>query len=453
MAESPSWKPGHPGVPSGWQLLGEGGNALVWSDGVQAIKRLKPNSSGEARARFVREAEVMRLAQPEPTLRVVRLHEIRDREGSAEIVMERLTGNLENIIGQFKGQPRKAARALKPVVDTLAALARREHPIHHRDLKPTNLLYKDDAEALCVADFGCAYLSGDARLTPQHRAMGAFAYRPPEYVTGRVEEVSEKGDVFSLGKVFWAMVNGEPKAVFPDAHWYLPEYDLFARFGPSSDIHHAMLLVAAATAVRPDERPTLQELSERLGALGSATATESQADMAELLHAQELIEVRHAQRRASGAIFIRATHADLLSALERLRSRNTAVRIWQEWYKEAVRTPQTADALVQQTAEQESDATAVVCRFRGLSLVARYLPAGEGNTARLMVQLASEQRREIVSTLWVVNAPSGLTSKSQLFGSEQRSGQYAPDQLEAFLLEATRIALSEMGLGVRSDGK
>jgi len=228
----PPWNPKHEGIPIEWKHRGDGGNAHVWTDGTHAIKRLKPNASKEPVARFTREAQLLAGMAGGPEYAIVPIVEVRKRMGEIEIVMELLEGNLAEVIGEFAGQPEKAASALLPIVETLGRLAAGPKRVHHRDIKPENLLYRqcDGNIELALSDFGCAYLDEDERLTPTHRAIGAWAYRPPEYSIGRVVAVNEQGDVFSLGKVLWAMVNGQRHVVFPGPVWFLEEFDLTRSF-------------------------------------------------------------------------------------------------------------------------------------------------------------------------------------------------------------------------------
>ena len=251
-AEGPPWNPKHEGIPLSWKHQGDGGNAYVWTDGEYAIKRLKPNASKEPVARFAREAQLVAALAGEPELAIVPIIDVRRRAGEIEIVMEVFAGNLAAVIGEFAGQPEKAAVALLPIVETLVRLAAKVPPIHHRDIKPENLLYRrrDGEITLALSDFGCAYLAEDERLTPSHRAVGAWAYRSPEYSIGRVVTVDEKGDVFSVGKVLWAMVNGQRHVVFPGPVWFLDEFDLTRRFPTVSKIHHTMVLIAQACDIR-----------------------------------------------------------------------------------------------------------------------------------------------------------------------------------------------------------
>lgn len=125
----------HPGIPIEWQVIGEGGNALVWSDGTNAVKHLKDGASKEAVARFKREAEIMLTLRDQQSLKIVPVKELREREGALEIVMDRMDGNLEKAVDAFAGNPERAAAALEPIASTLAAMSDRQQAIYHRDLK------------------------------------------------------------------------------------------------------------------------------------------------------------------------------------------------------------------------------------------------------------------------------------------------------------------------------
>ncbi|TRO17193.1 hypothetical protein EQ836_01850 [Ectopseudomonas mendocina] len=441
--EIPTWKTKHPGVPDSWKQLGAGGNAYVWTDGSHAIKRLKPNAGTEAIARFRREAEIVSSLQDVQGLSLVAVQEVRERAGDVEIVMEVMDGNLEEVIHLFTGQPKKAARALIPIANTLAALSQRERPIHHRDIKPSNLLYRESEDILYLADFGCAYLAEDERLTPQRRAMGAWAYRSPEYSNGRVTEVNEKGDVFSLGKVLWAMIYGERGVVFPGPVWFEREYDLGEVFPDLPQIHHAMLLISRAAAINPNNRPSMAQFAEGLRAIIEDGSIVGDSDMSiELLRAEALIEVEYQQRRASTATFVRAIHSDLLNAIRNLHSSNPELQMWREWFDEAQRTPQTTEALVQQVAELESDAPIVNVRFRRRALITRFYPATASVPAYFRASFGSEDDSAHASTLTVRNATEGLCFETVGVKELAPTGMYTSEKLQLFLALATKQQIS-----------
>ncbi|WP_206197427.1 hypothetical protein, partial [Pseudomonas viridiflava] len=67
--------------------------------------------------------------------------------------------------------------------------------------------------------------------------------------------------VFSIGKVLWAMVNGQQHIVFPGPVWFQDDFDLAQQFPDAPGIHNTMVLVAQACNMRPEKRPTLSQLA------------------------------------------------------------------------------------------------------------------------------------------------------------------------------------------------
>ncbi len=415
--EGPPWNPKHEGIPPTWKRIGDGGNAHVWTDGTHAIKRLKPNASKEPVARFAREAQLFIEIASDSELAIVPVLAVRRRAGEIEIVMDRLGGNLAEVIGEFAGNPQKSAAALLPIVETLAKLAERSPPIHHRDIKPENLLYwrREGSIALALTDFGCAYLAEDERLTPTHRAIGAWAYRPPEYSIGRVAAVDEKGDVFSLGKVLWAMINGERHVVFPGPVWFLDEFDLENRYPNASRINQAMIVIAQACDIRPDRRPSLVQIAENLRWLISLEAGEGSLidnDLtAAMLRKEAQREIEYQQRRAFAAQFVSAIHADFLTAINALHSRLPESTLFREWFNTTHRLGQPRQALVDQVAVLESDAPVSNVRFQKTSLITRFFPADAKTPIYFIAQVEDENDRVPASKLTVLGYPEGVRVK------------------------------------------
>jgi hypothetical protein len=410
----------------------------VLTDGQWAYKRLKPEVSREGTARFRREAALLMALRHRADLNLVPAREIREVEGNLEIVMELFSGNVEQILGRFRAQPRQAALALEPIVSTLAELARSPQPIHHRDIKPSNILYRGSETELWLADFGCAFIAGDERLTPDRRAMGAWAYRPPEYSNGRVEAVDEKGDVFSLGKVLWALIYGEKGFVFPGPVWFTPEYDLGRAFPDVAGIQHAMLAISQACAIDPARRPTLDQLGESLRQLARADAAPNAETRVDMLRAQALVEAEHAQRRAAAAAFVRALHGDLHAAIAALHVREPEFAFWTQWRTEASGTHQTADALVLQVAEHLSDAPVVNVRFRGRYLTTRFYPPTATRPTTFRALLGRDDDTGHESILTVTNDPAGIDFVAQNADPLPAQGQYGPGTLQRFLDVATQ---------------
>lgn len=443
-AEGPPWNPKHEGIPPLWTHMGAGGNAHVWTDGTYAIKRLRPNSSKEPVARFVREAKLLAAMAGDPELAIVHIVDVRKRAGEIEIVMEALDGNLSEVIGEFAGLPEKAANALLPIVETLARLASRPQRVHHRDIKPENLLYRqrDDDIEILLSDFGCAYLAEDERLTPNHRAIGAWAYRPPEYSIGRVATVDEKGDVFSLGKVFWAMVNGQRHVVFPGPVWFQEEFDLTRKFPVLPKIHHAMILIAQACNIRPEKRPTLAQFATNLKHLISPATGELSLKDDELnsamLRIEALRDIEYQQRVAFAAQFVRAIHADFLLAVDKLHNDLPQSTLFREWFIQTQRRGQSQQALVNQVAELESDAPVSIVFFQKTLLNTRFFPANGTTDIRFTALVEDQTGRVSSSELTIVGNSNDTRANSRYSNGDTASEPHQSNLIFEFLRTAAR---------------
>lgn len=439
MALEPS-KRGHPSVPRKWMQIGEGGNSIVWKDGEFAVKRLKNNVSGEARERFHRESLLMMEMKDRSDLKVVPVVDVRQREDQIEIVMEALDGNLENVIDQFQCQPSKAANALLPIVKTLAILSEGNSRIHHRDVKPSNILFKATETNLFLGDFGCAYLAGSDRITPDNRALGAWAYRPPEYSGPRIEEVDEKGDVFSLGKVLWSMINGYPKVTFPGAVWFQPEYDLTSICPEGSKVAEAMYVIGKCCSIRPDNRLTLVQLLEMLANLASNEKKTDKRLKSEALKREQEQEIEYEQRFAIARSFVTRLVADFGGALEVLHSSYPESLRLDWWLNEWNRLPNRSDSLVKQVAVQESDAPLMNIHRRRELLNTRFFPEGMDGPLRFRVFLARRHGQEVILQLTVEARDSGLVAILQSPSTEPVTNAYDADTFADFLLQAINMA-------------
>lgn len=439
--EGPPWKPKHEGIPLAWRHIGDGGNAHVWTDGTHAIKRLKPNTSKEPVKRFAREAMLLDGVSRNPELAIVPISAIRKRLGEIEIVMELLEGNLAEVIEKYEGQPEKAANALLPIVETLSQLSAERQPIHHRDIKPENLLYRksDDSIELALSDFGCAYLSEDERLTPTHRAIGAWAYRPPEYSIGRVITVDEKGDVFSLGKVLWAMINGQRHVVFPGPVWFQDEFDLARKFPTTPKINQAMVVIAQACNIRSDQRPTLAELAENLRRLISPVEGYLSLNDAEMtsaiLRKEAKREIEYQQRRAFAAQFVRTLHTDFLLAIDAIHNRVPQSVLFHEWLSETRKRGQSQTALVDQVAHRESDAHVSNVFFQKSLLNTRFFPNDSTTPIRFQARIEDQTGQVASSCLTVYGKPEGMLAEIQYSDGNKSTSPYQSSLLAEFLMK------------------
>ncbi|MGH9421927.1 MAG: serine/threonine protein kinase, partial [Thermoanaerobaculia bacterium] len=79
--------------------------------------------------------------------------------------------------------------------------------IVHRDIKPANIFLRGDGSPV-VGDFGLAFIEEAERLTDTMEAVGARWYMAPELAEGRLNEVTPRADVYSLGKLLYWLLTG-----------------------------------------------------------------------------------------------------------------------------------------------------------------------------------------------------------------------------------------------------
>jgi len=126
------------------------------------------------------------------------------------LVQEFIEG--ESLLARLQREPLSGAAfddVATQVLETLVALHQRKPPIVHRDIKPTNLLFREDGE-LVLVDFGSArHLERGA--TFGSTLVGTLGYMPPEQLGGTVDESS---DLYALGASLLHASTGQTPAAF-----------------------------------------------------------------------------------------------------------------------------------------------------------------------------------------------------------------------------------------------
>ncbi|MFZ4774919.1 MAG: protein kinase domain-containing protein [Terrimicrobiaceae bacterium] len=242
-------------------VIGTGGMGKVWKgqDRYGNFVAIKVLHSTEATSdaqlkRFQREAEVMSRL---PHRNICRIFEMSEFEGIQYLVMEYVDGltladllydrthaeasgsaakalpDLKSLIsalrqektsrdelppGEEEGSaPRAKETRVLPVEQTLSIFLKvcdavqfaHDHGVLHRDLKPGNILLREDGEPL-VADFGLAKVSSSESaqsLSISGHVVGTLENMSPEQAESS-KDVDERADVYALGTILFQMLTG-----------------------------------------------------------------------------------------------------------------------------------------------------------------------------------------------------------------------------------------------------
>ena len=165
-------------------------------EGIDAVAR------ESLKQRFLHEARIV--AQMDHA-GIVGVYDFGHEGETAYLVLEYVPGtNLSARLEQ--GQSPDTAFATRVLSETAAALDyAHAHGVVHRDVKPANLLLREDG-LVKVADFGIAKLAGATSMTATGAVMGTVEYMSPEQI--RAEPVDGRSDQFSLAVVAYHLLTG-----------------------------------------------------------------------------------------------------------------------------------------------------------------------------------------------------------------------------------------------------
>ncbi len=191
--------------------IGEGGMADVFLamdtllNREVAIKILRGELSKDPvnLLRFQREANA---ASGISHQNIVEIFDVGEEDGKHFIVMEVIRGKtLKQLIHQRGALDiDEALVIMKQIAAGLSEAHKRN--IVHRDIKPQNILIKDDGTAK-IADFGIARAQDAGQLTQTDSVMGSVHYMAPE--TARGEGATIQSDIYSVGIVFFELLVGD----------------------------------------------------------------------------------------------------------------------------------------------------------------------------------------------------------------------------------------------------
>src|SRR3954462_6250301 len=230
------------------RLIGEGGMARVYlasregDDEPLVVKILRREvlSNRTALERFMEEYSLVEHIQ---SRHVVRIYGHGNVDEHAYLVMEFFEGG--DLNRRLEGKALAPAEALRIFRELMFALGEiHEKGILHRDLKPQNLMFREDG-TLAILDFGIAkQIDATTDRTNAGEILGTPRYMSPEQVQGRVLDL--RTDIYSAGVLLYQMVTG--RQLFEGAT------------AMEVALHH----LNTPPPSRPDEREPDQRLMDKL---------------------------------------------------------------------------------------------------------------------------------------------------------------------------------------------
>lgn len=198
--------------------IGRGGIATVYL-AVQkslgrkvALKIMSPALAAEPNftERFIREGRtVAQLTHPN----IVTIHDIGVSDYHHYIAMEYVEGgNLPQYM-QDKPNPLWCLTVIRQVAGALGYA--HAQGFVHRDVKPENVLFRNNGTAV-LTDFGIAKsIESEAQLTTIGTIVGTPRYMSPEQANGRGTD--PRSDIYALGVILFEMLAGQPPYQGPDS--------------------------------------------------------------------------------------------------------------------------------------------------------------------------------------------------------------------------------------------
>ena len=202
-------------------VLGRGGMGIVYrarhpelprSDALKILPE-QASATEEARARFIREADLVATLNHPHIVRVYNRGETDDKR--LWIAMELIVGrDAEKEMLDGRMPPQRVVKILGEVAGALDYAHRRN--ILHRDIKPANFLLSDEDDGRAyLADFGIARaLDTVSALTSTGSVMASIPFVAPESLSNH-GVVDGRADIYSLGCSAYTLLTG--KAPFFEA--------------------------------------------------------------------------------------------------------------------------------------------------------------------------------------------------------------------------------------------
>jgi len=197
------------------RLLGRGGFGAVYAarhllmGTWHAVKLLHPAAGAQPELieRFREEARIG------TELRHQRIVPVTDFDVENEtffLVMDYIESH--TLAQRVQQAPGEVAGHLEPWARDIAAALDYAHSrrVVHRDVKPSNILIREQDQAAFLTDFGISRWLHSIGLTQAGSTIGTFAYMSPEQCRDEERAIDARSDIYSFAAVLFELVCGRP---------------------------------------------------------------------------------------------------------------------------------------------------------------------------------------------------------------------------------------------------
>ncbi|ANY05591.1 serine/threonine-protein kinase [Pseudonocardia sp. HH130630-07] len=265
------------------ERIGAGAMGAVWRgtdellNRTVAVKELlaaalpSADQLEESRQRILREGRIGARLQH---AHVISMFDVVVHDDRPWLVMEYLPSRSLAAVLAEKGPipPREAAAIGRQVADGLAAA--HTAGVVHRDVKPGNVLIAEDGRAK-ITDFGVSRAVDDVQLTRTGVIAGTPAFLAPEVARG--QEPTAASDIFALGALLYAAVEGEPPFGLDDNAYALLHKVATGAITPPSDAGPLTALLMRLLSNEPADRPSAAQAREALGRIAAGQSVKGLA--------------------------------------------------------------------------------------------------------------------------------------------------------------------------------
>ena len=218
------------------------------------LMALALGSSEQARARFIRELDILKqLSHPN----IVRYKGSGRYHGSPFFIMEYVEGeSLDHVIAR---RDRLTWEEIVEMGSQLCAALQHAHDkgIIHRDLKPSNVMILRDG-TVKLTDFGIAKDTDVTALTAANSTVGTAAYMSPEQCRGS-RDITAKSDLYPMGIMFYELLVGRKPFSAETAMEMFLQHDKGTFVQPSKRVLEVPpwlnTLICQLMEKRPEQRP------------------------------------------------------------------------------------------------------------------------------------------------------------------------------------------------------